>query len=190
MDVYKAILSRRAIRRFQQKPIPADALKKLVNAARVAPSGANLQPLEYVIVNKKEICAQIFETLGWAGYIKPKWIPPENERPAAYLIILANETTSKYYQRDVGLAAENIMLAAEGETIGSCMMVKVNREKVRELLQIPHPLLIDAVIALGYKAETAVMEEMNDSVEYWRDENEVLHVPKRKLEDIMHLNKF
>lgn len=188
--VYKAIISRRTIRRFKQEPIDRNVLKKLINAARVAPSAANLQPLEYFIVDKKELCSKVFETLGWAGYIKPKWIPGGIERPTAYIIILVRENISKYSQWDVGLSAENIMLAAEEENIGSCMLLNVKREQLREVLKIPESLRIDSVIALGYKSENSVMEEMKDSIKYWRDEKEVLHVPKRKLEDIIHINEF
>lgn len=190
MDIYDIILSRRTIRRFQQKPIQIDLLRKFVNAARVAPSAANLQPLEYFVVTEKELCSKIFETLGWAGYIKPRWAPSIEERPTAYIIILVHEDINKDYKRDVGLSAENIMLTAEKENIGSCMLGSVDREKVREILNVPSSLLIDSVIALGYKAEKSIMEDMKDSIKYWRDENEVLHVPKRRLEDIIHINKY
>ena len=71
MSVYEAILSRRSIRRFQQKPINTELLRTFVNAARVAPSAANLQPLEYFIVTEEDMRSKIFETIGWAGYIKP-----------------------------------------------------------------------------------------------------------------------
>jgi len=46
------------------------------------------------------------------------------------------------------------------------------------------------LIALGYISEESVVEDMKDTVKYWRDENEVIHVPKRKLEDIIHFNEF
>ena len=190
MDVYKAILSRRTIRRFKQKPIGIETLKKFANAARVAPSAANLQPLEYFVITEKNLCSKVFETLGWAGYIKPKWAPDENERPTAYIVILVHEDIKSYYKWDVGLAAENIMLVAEEEKIGSCILLNVKRDKLREILGIPDSLFIDSVIALGYKSEMAVIEDIKDSVEYWRDAEEVLHVPKRKLEDIMHVNEF
>jgi len=190
MDVYETVLSRRTIRRFKQKPIDADLLKRFVNAARVAPSAANFQPLEYFIVSEKKLCERLFETLGWAGYLKPKWMPDESERPMAYIVILVREDLNKYYKWDVGLSAENIMLTAEEEKIGSCLLLNINREKLRKILDIPNSLYIDSVIALGYKSETAVIEEMIDSVEYYRDENEVLHVPKRKLDDILHINKY
>ena len=71
MDVETAIMKRRAIRRFNQKPVPIDVLKKLVDAARLAPSGANLQPLQYIVVNDSDLLAKIFSTLSWAGYLKP-----------------------------------------------------------------------------------------------------------------------
>lgn len=190
MDVYEAILSRRSIRRFQQKPIQTELLKKFVNAARLAPSAANLQPLEYFVVNERELCSKVFETLSWAAYIKPKWAPSEEERPTAYIVMLIRDTNNKMYLRDVSLASENIVLAAEEEGVGSCILCNIDRDKLRNILKIPKDMIVDSVVALGYKAEKSVVEDFNGSVKYWRDKNEVLHVPKRKLEDITHVNKF
>ena len=190
MDVYEAIISRRSIRRFKQKTIPTELLKKLVNAARLAPSAANFQPLEYFVVTDKDLLDKVFDTLGWAAYIKPKWSPSQEERPTAYIIILYSDKNNKFYLRDSSLAAENIVLAAEEEEIGSCILCNVDRVKVHEILKLPKNLSVDSVIALGYKAEKSVVEVFKGSVEYWRDENEVLHVPKRKLEDIIHINSF
>ena len=190
MDVYDAIISRRTIRRFQKKPIKLDLLRRFVNAARLAPSAANLQPLEYFIVTEKEICSKIFETIGWAAYITPKWTPGVEERPTAYIVILVKDINNKFYTRDVSLASENIVLAAEGESVGSCILFNIDRDKIQEILKIPKTLYVDSIIALGYKAENPVVEDLKDSVKYWRDENEVLHVPKRRLEDIIHINKF
>ena len=188
--VCDAILSRRTIRRFIQKQLSLEILKKLVNAARLAPSAANLQPLEYVIVNEKNACSKIFETLGWAAYLTPRWIPSIEERPVAYIIIVVRDSTNKYYPRDVGFATENIVIAAEEEDIGSCILYNINRAAIREIIHAPKEYEIDSIIALGYKAEYPVVEELTDSVKYWRDEQGVLHVPKRKLEDIIHLNGF
>ena len=190
MDVYNAIISRRTIRRFQKKPIKLDLLRRFVNAARLAPSAANLQPLEYFIVTEKEPCSKIFETIGWAAYITPKWTPSVEERPTAYIVILVNDTNNKFYPIGVGLSSENIVLAAEEEGIGSCILYNIDRGKIQEILKIPKTLHVDSIIALGYKAENPVVEDLKDSVKYWRDENEVLHVPKRRLEDIIHINKF
>ena len=190
MNVYDAILSRRSIRRFEPKEIPIELLKKLVNGARLAPSAANLQPLEFIIVTKKELCNKIFEKLGWAAYIKPTWAPSKNERPMAYIVMLINDKNNKYAIRDVSLASENIVLAAEEEGIGSCIMYNIGREEIRKMLAIPDSIIIDSIIALGYKAEEPVAVDYIDSVKYWRDEKDVLNVPKRKLQNIIHINEF
>lgn len=191
MDVYKVILKRRSIRRFQQKPISLDILEKCVNAARLAPSAANLQPLEFFIVDKKNLCEKVFETLGWAGYIKPTWAPKEDERPVAYIIIIVkNADKNPWYVRDASIAAANIVLVLENYNIGSCIICKFDKEKARKMLEIPNYYTIDSVIALGYKSEKSVVVDLTGSVEYWRDDKQVLHVPKRKLKDIIHFNKF
>ena len=156
-SVIDVVFSRRSIRRFKQKLIDMDLLKKFVDAARVAPSAANLQPLEYFIVSDKLLCEEIFDTIGWAGYITPKWTPAKNEKPVAYIVILVREDLKKYYKWDVGLAAQNIMLVAEDNDIGSCMLLNINRTKIRKTLSIPDDLYIDSIIALGYKSEKSVM---------------------------------
>jgi len=189
IDVYNAILSRRSIRRFQQKSIEIKLLKKFVNAARLAPSAANLQPLEFFVVNDKKLCSEIFETIGWAGYLKD-WSPDKDEQPAVYIVILTRVTKNQWYIRDASLASENIVLTAESDGIGSCILLNINKDRIRTILEIPKALEIDSIIALGYKAEKCVVEDIKDSVEYWRDKNQILHVPKRKIENIMHVNKF
>jgi len=190
MDAYDVILSRRSIRRFQQKPIKMELLKRFVNAARLAPSAANLQPLEYFVVTEEDLRSKIFETIGWAAYIVPRWTPVAEERPMAYIVMLVKDINNKFYTRDVSLSSENIVIAAEGEGIGSCVLYNIDRDKIQEILKIPKTLHVDSVIALGYKAEHPVVEDLRDSVKYWRDEERVLHVPKRRLPDIIHINKF
>ncbi|MBN1861321.1 MAG: nitroreductase family protein [Candidatus Thermoplasmatota archaeon] len=190
MNVYETILKRRTIRRFTQQDLDPDILKKYVNAARLAPSAANLQPLEYIIVNDKNLCAQLFETVGWAAYIQPKWSPRQHERPTAYIVVLVKDIKNPYYQRDVGLATAHIVLSAEADGLGSCILCNINKEKIQGIFKIPKEITVDSVIALGYKAETSVVEDMNTSVKYWRDDHDVLHVPKRRLEDIVHINMF
>jgi len=189
-EIYRIILKRRSIRRFNQKPIKLDILKKFVNAARLAPSAANLQPLEFLVVNDKDLCSKVFEALNWAGYIKPEWFPNENERPTAYIIILVKDSKNIWYLRDVSFATSNIVLCAEGEGLASCILCNIDKEKIRESLKIPEQIIIDSVIALGYGAEQSIVEDFVDSVKYYRDENQVLHVPKRKLKDIIHINKY
>lgn len=186
MNTYDLILKRRTIRKFQQREISAEILEKLVNAARFAPSASNLQPLKYIIVNDGGKVQKVFENVKWAGYIAPHGNPSENERPVAYIIILADTGIRKTgYELDVGSAAQNIMLAALEEGIGSCWMGAIDRDEIRKALKIPDVYVIDTLIALGYPAESPMTEEENGNIKYYKDENVVLHVPKRKLEDII-----
>jgi len=111
MDIYEIIKKRRTIRRFKQKEIKSELLLKFVDMARIAPSASNLQPLEYIIVNKKEIVDKIFPNLGWAGYLGKEGPPPEGKRPVAYIVVVINKNIqSSSYQHDSGAAIENILL--------------------------------------------------------------------------------
>lgn len=191
MNVYDAIASRRTIRRFEQTPIEEDVLKKLVNAARLAPQAANLQPIKYVMVNDPELLDPIFATTKWAGYITPHGTPKPGEQPVAYAVILVDlGVRESGYDTDAGAAVENLILAAVGEGIGSCWIGSVDRDRVRELLGIPQHYIIHSVVALGYPAESPIAVDAEESIKYYKDETGTLHVPKRKLEEVMFLNRM
>jgi len=187
--VYNTILSRRSIRCFKQAKIPVDILKKCVNAARLAPSAANLQSLEFIIVNNEKISLEIFKTLGFGGYL-PDWNPSETEKPNSYIVILCNDPKNKWYIRDASFAAENIIITAESFDIGSCVICNIKKEKVRNILKIPKELIIDSIVAMGYKKERPKIVPYKKSVKYYHSENKVLHVPKKSLDKITHFNKY
>ncbi len=188
MNIYEMILKRRTIRRFQGRKVPYGVLEKCVNAARLAPSASNLQPCEYLIVDEEDLLDEVFGTLQWAGYISDG-SPPASQRPTAYIIVLINrEVKPKEFEHDVGMAVENIVLTALEEEVGSCCFGAVDREELRKRLNIPQKYFIDLAIALGYPNESPVPEPFGDSVKYWKDKGGLLHVPKRKLKDILHRN--
>jgi nitroreductase len=191
MSLYELIISRRSIRQFKPAPISRNVLMKTVNAGRLAPSAANLQPLEFIVVEEEEFRTKVFPCLKWAGYIAPEGDPKPGQEPQAYVVILVNtRVREKGFEWDVGAAVENMILAAWEEGIGTCWLLSVNRESLRSLLKIPEHFRIDSVLALGYPAESPVIEDMKDSVEYWKDQKGCLHVPKRRLEDVIHYNTF
>ena len=191
MNIYEAIRKRRSIRRFKQKEIKYELLLKFVDMARIAPSASNLQPLEYIIVNKKEIVDKIFPNLGWAGYLGKEGPPPEGKRPVSYIVVLINKNIKAPTPlRDVGAAVENILLAAVEEGIGTCWIGSINRKNVENILKVPENYLIDSIIALGYPDEESIIEEAKDSIKYWKDKRGIMHVPKRKLYDIVHFNTY
>ena len=187
--VYKMIVSRRTIRRFKQRPIPKFILTRLINAARLAPSAANLQPLEFIVINDKDICAKIFPHLRWAGYIAPSATPIHNTRPVVYIAVLVNRDKAqpKYIAYDVGAAVQNIILTAWEQGIGSCWMQAIDRDKISQILDISSDFRLDSIISLGYRAELPVVEEFRGSVKYWKDKRGILHVPKRNIKEVFKI---
>lgn len=186
MSVYDLIRQRRTIRKFQQKKLERAQLERMVEAARLAPSANNMQPLKYVIVDADEKVEQIFKHVNWAGYIAPSGNPAKGEEPVAYIVFLVDtQVRDTGYELDVGAAAQNIFLTALEEGIGSCWMGAIDRDGIRKLLNIPERYMINTVAALGYPSESPVREDENGSIRYYKDDCGVLHVPKRKLVDIV-----
>ena len=189
--VYETIVGRRTIRKFRPEPVPRELLERLVDAARLAPSAANLQPLEFVVVDEATLKAAVFPCLKWAAYIAPAGDPQPGEEPTAYVVTLANaKVREKMFEYDIGAAMENMILAALEEGVGSCWMLSIDRDKLRAVLGVPEDYRIDSVLALGYPAEEPAAEVMGDSCKYWKDEAGRLHVPKRALKTVLHVNKF
>ena len=186
MDIEDAIYKRRTIRRFKQEPIPIEILKKLIDFARVAPMGSNIQSIEFIIVNDLEIREKLFPLVKWAAFLPVKERTPETDkRPTAYIIVLVNTKIKNNADFDVGAAVENILLGAVKFGIGSCWMGSIDRDKIRDLFLIPEHYDIKHVISLGFPDEKSVMESYKDSFKYWKDNEKVMHVPKRSLDDII-----
>jgi nitroreductase len=191
MNVYEIALKRRSIRRFKKKAVPFSILKKLVDAARLAPSAANLQPCEFVVVDNKETAGKIFPHLKWAGYIRPRGNPPAGKEPAVYIIVIINEKKKPMCpEADAAAAVENILLVAEDEGLGSCWIGAIDKAGVKKVLNIPEYCEVKYVVALGYPDEKSQVEKVKNSIKYWKDENGLFHVPKRSLKETLHRNIY
>jgi len=187
--IYEKIASRRTIRKYERKSVPEKVLMKCVDAARLSPSGANRQPLKYVVVNDQDLLKEVFSTLRWAGYL-PDYQPSEEEMPRAYVVVLLDKGIRKNPGHDVGIAVMSISMVAFDEGLGSCILGAVDIEKLGKILKIPSGLEVVLVVALGYPAENPVVDEVKDEdIKYWLDGNGVLHVPKRNLKDIVKRNR-
>jgi nitroreductase len=177
----------RSYRRFQQeKPISVQTLTALIELARLIPTAGNRQPLKYVLSATGEKNGIIFPCLGWAAYLKDWSGPVEGERPAAYIVILADREISENVQWDHPIAAQTIALGAAEKGLGACILASVNRERLRKELKVSARYEILLVVALGYRGETVVLDEMKEGdYKYWRDELGVHHVPKRPLTELI-----
>ena len=181
------ILKNRSYRRFHQEvTIPADDLHDMIDNARLSASGANRQPLKYMVLNEAGSCKKIFPLLAWAGYLKDWDGPEEGERPSAYIIQLHDTEVATGYFCDDGIAAQSILLTAVEKGFGGCIIASVKREALSTLLGLPHTLKILHVLALGKPKEKVVIDTVrNGDIRYWRDEHQVHHVPKRGLEEVI-----
>ena len=185
--ISELIRKNRSFRRFHQETaIPESDLLAMVENARLTPSGRNAQTLRYVLSNTPEMNALIFPTLAWAGYLADWGGPKEGERPSAYIVILNDDTISQTYFCDHGIASLAILMTAVEKGYGGCIIASVKCDELREALHIPEKYSIVQVVALGKPAETVVIEPVVDGdIKYWRDAQEVHHVPKRSLEEII-----
>ncbi len=184
----KLIKKNRSYRRFnQRKTVSIDILKKLINYARLSPSSANIQPLKYYLSNTEPKNEFIFSTLSWAGYLKDWPGPADGEKPTAYIIILGDTTIKKSFSIDPGICAQSIMLGAVEEGLGGCMIGSIKKDVLKNNLSIPEQYEILLVLALGEPAEEIIIDKIEEkqSIKYWRDNDSIHHVPKRKLNDII-----
>lgn len=179
----------RSFRRFRESyPVTETLMTQWIDNARVTASAANKQPLRYRIVTDSDQCARIFDTLSWAAAL-PDWDgPEEGERPTGHIVMAVDSKVFKgeLWRFDAGIAAQTIMLASTEEGFGGCIILSFDHKRVKEILAMPDDLEPVLVLALGRPIEDIrLVDAEGDDTTYYRDENQVHFVPKRRLEDIM-----
>jgi nitroreductase len=182
------IKANRSCRRFDERhPLTIPVLRELVDLARLSASAANLQPLRYILACEPDLNNRIFECLKWAYYLKEWPGPAPGQRPAGYIIMMNDTRISKTLDCDHGIAAQSILLGTRERGLAGCMLAAVNRPKLGALLKIPEHLQIMLVLAVGKPLENIVIDDLEPEgdLRYWRDAEDVHHVPKRRLEDII-----
>jgi nitroreductase len=186
-NLKELVTSNRSYRRFHgDHKIEKEDLADLVELARLSASGANRQPLKFLLSYEKKTNDIIFPKLGWAGYLTDWDGPIEEERPSAYIVILGDTTISTNYFVDHGIMAQSMLLGASEKGLGGCMLLSIKKDELRSDLKIPDHLEIVLVVALGKPKEKVVLEDVvDDDIRYYRDDNGVHHVPKRSLQDLI-----
>jgi nitroreductase len=188
MDFMEIVEKNRSYRRFDQiYRLNREILMELADLARKTPSAGNRQLMRYVLSCSPAVNSRIFETLGWAASL-PDWPgPEEGERPSGYIVIVTDRDSWDWARVDLGIAAQTIVLGAAARGLGGCMLGNVRKEQLREILGLGEGLAIQLVIALGKPVEEVVLEDVGEaaSTTYYRTDDRVHHVPKRKLEDLV-----
>jgi nitroreductase len=145
MDVNEAIKTKRAIRTFEDRPLPEEAIKKILNAGRRAQSAKNMQPWHFIAIQDKDILQKLSELGHFAGHLAG----------AALGVALITPPPSQRFSVmfDTGQAAAYMQLAAWEMGIGSCLATIYQPEEARELLGFPKELEINVAISFGYLTE-------------------------------------
>ncbi|MFI3225805.1 MAG: nitroreductase family protein [Clostridia bacterium] len=170
--------------------VTREDLVDLVDHARLAPSSVNAQPFRYLLACEKEVVSKIQPLTGWARALPELNLPHDGECPTAFIVICQDLNLGEAiarYQKDVGIVAQTILLAAVEKGLGGIMIGNFSPAKVSEELNLAENLTLVLIIAIGKPDEEIVLTEANegDNIQYYRDENDVHYVPKRRLEDII-----
>lgn len=183
METIEAIRTRRSIRRFSDKPVEDDKLTAVLEAARMAPSWANSQCWKFVVVKEQALREKISELSFVEAVFAPigyKANPAKKGLAEAPVVVVACADPSKsgvlwnqhYYMTDIGIAAENLMLAAHVLGLGSVFVGIYDEEALKTLLGIPASIRIVGLFPLGYprdeKKEGPPRKPLSEIVSYDR----------------------
>ncbi len=188
LDLVKRNRSYRAF--DESRRISREELLALVECARLTPSAANRQPLRYDLIDQPEAVRETLALTRWAAALPQRHLPDPGKGPAAFIVLLLETewvANAAACQQDIGIAAQTLLLAAADQGLGGLMIGNFDREGLKQLRKYPDHLVPQLVIALGKPAEQIVLTEVGEdgSTRYYRDENDVHHVPKRKMADIL-----
>ena len=140
------ILSRRSVRRYQKKEIPRDAMDKILEAGRQAPSAMNRQPWHFIVVTSNESKKEL-----------SKWLFTKHIKDSPVTIVGCAKTgflDRKWSIIGTSIALQKMVIAAWALGIGSCWIGGFKEDKVKELLEIPDKWKIVALVTLGYPDKT------------------------------------
>lgn len=164
-------------------------LMELVDYARLMPAARNAQPLKYFLAYEDDVVKNIQAHTKWAGSLTELDLPFRGSEPTSFIVILHDtdiQPVVAQFQNDVGIAATAITLAATEKGLGCCMIGAYSAAGVKEVMQLPENLVPVLVIALGKPDEKIILTDAVDGdTTYYRDEDNIHYVPKRKLKDII-----
>lgn len=185
------VIKNRSYRGYnEERRMTKEELTEFVDCARLCPSSVNGQPFRYYIAWEKEEVDRIQKMTRWARALPQMTLPHEGMCPTGFIIILQDTNIGSSlarYQKDVGIVAQTMLLAAAEKGLGGCMIGNFTADEVKNTLELPDHLAPMLIVAFGEPAEKIVLTEIEEgeNTNYYRDEEDVHYVPKRKLKDII-----
>ncbi len=153
MKVLEVIKNRRSVRKYKKDPVPEEALLRVLEAARLAPSGKNFQPWKFIIVKDESLKEKLARASAGQFFMAEAPVIivgcgfPEDSyaRMGRYM---------KSWPVDVTIALDHLMLQAQEEGLGTCWIGSFEEEEVKEILNVPEGVKVLALTPLGYPRET------------------------------------
>ena len=139
MDALEAIQKRRSVREYSGEPIPRDHLEKIVDAGRLAASGNNSQPWDFIVVTNQTMIEELKVAAEWM-------------KQAGAIIAVVMDPKSRWWVEDGAAAVENILIAATALGYGSCWLEGYTLERERQfktLLDIPDDKRLLTLVPIG-----------------------------------------
>lgn len=182
------VIRNRSYRAFDESaPIGADTMRELIDLARRTPSGLNRQPLRYRILSSAQDIATMLGNCRFAAKLGIP-LPPEGSKPTGFILMFTDREAGSpdtLALKDVGIAAQTILLGAVERGFGGCMLASFDSARLCADFGISERYTPVLAIALGKPAETAVLTEAVDGVlDYYRDGAGVHYVPKHAAKDV------
>jgi len=149
MNVSEAIRMKRAVRQFQDKPLPEEVVHAILNAGRRAQSSKNTQPWHFIAITDKAILKQLSECGDWAGHLAG----------AALGVAILHADPGEKFQVlfDIGQTAAYMQLAAWELGIGSCIASIYRPDQARQVLGFPEDLHLRFALSFGYPLESEAL---------------------------------
>ena len=162
MEFFEVIRTRRSIRKYTGAPVPCEELEKIVDAGRLAASGVNRQPWEFIVVTQPEIMLRLR-------------IPADHwTEKAGAIIAVVIDPQSRWCVEDGAAAVQNMLLACTALGFGACWFEgysQRNEEIIKEVLNIPDDRRLFTLLSIGVPAEQPVKE-------------------KKPLQDVLHWQRY
>ncbi len=164
MELMEGLLTRRSVRKYQDKPIPKETIEEIIKAAQYSPTAHNRQPWEFLVVDDKEVLAHLRHLQRWSSFCKD----------AACVVFVCGDIEKSFNRNkedekwsfidvDCAIATQSLMLAAWSKGIGSCYCGAAPMQRVvdalTEYLHLPENIRPFAIVPLGYPAETPKQPE-------------------------------
>ena len=173
MDFYEVIRTRRSVRSFKKDAIPEEVLKRVLEAARVAPSGGNRQPWKFILVKDDALKQEMISVCNNQRFIAE----------APLIVVACGQrlpTNRGGYMGELGMLLDvaitftHLILAARVEGLGTCWIGAFDNDEIKKLLEVPEGYEVVAATPLGYPSEDVFTEPRN----------------RKSLDEIVSLNKF